>query len=1601
MVDDSGDLGVADGSVGSLHRDREIMTFSQVPGSPSFRSSATNAVAVIPLLSNDKDGNVASTHSARSFRDLFRAFDRYCQHIQKISPSTMDEKELLLIVPNASLTRPGDWRYDNTPFKFFHWGHGCQRLLVFDGRPEFSRVAHDRVINHALTRDWIDFTPSRRTAAVIGVLNLRDCVKADGEADQSILHRAEEELQNWSQRYSTPSYEVHAHGRGNERDNVVERLFVFDSFDEDCQGVDLSKTKFNTNILAFPPSDEAHSQMMDLHLNVVVNDLAVAIFQQIEKRIRDSDELKGTGDPNSYQRKNNRISRFLSSDPRGNEEPMSSTTNLSLSNITSVLNPDSGSANSSSSKGVFSQLGESVTKATSTSTRDPNKTVQQLLTPVDEVWDYSNLSSKDAETMKKREVGRREKFAADLCLLAGSPMDAYERYLKAAEMCKSKNPDPLWYAGAMEGCAAAHIAMAEAGGYNVDEYLENNFQLPDEIMALAVATIQDARKPSSNKQTLPKIVFTLCEEALNVLARHPTVSCFHAELLLKLVWYCSAGEECHMMCRWGEGDGCYGGDQSGPRRSEKHSVHKMAFGNMKTKEGENIIVSNTQQRLRKWCELMHRAVSTGALDSSSRVDVGSRCARLCIRGMEPTSWKGSRAPRIQLPRKAAFFSAVAAESISSGSGRFDQRARELWLLASNLYSNKGNKNEQGGSYGWATLRASILHGLSLHGRNLLSSEATEQLLKLLSEISPDNIEDADDVPIAGDRLADDGLAGTMDASQRSESGVLGDNISRFSQMKKAGFFSQISNNSSILNSGQSKWLGDDVIRPIQVPLVEASEISQLVLSLSCVWPNVNFEKCSLAQKLVIGHTFSLRKVLPALSFEESTFFSEMGKDNVPPPLFVSSATVEESEASKSLERIAGRKKSGAMSTFFNPYAQKKGGGKAMLVAEGEERFMSIAFGNLLAVPLEVPSCQMEFEHDEKWRILATSMSFVVPAKAKNFAVKFPFTAISRERAMENEGDRLDDSGGMDMFDKKEQNIFVMKGLNMTCLGRSSFVPIHENIDVAQSLLKMKSLPDPASAYPRLPKKKPKPDDEQVKLQFEVVPSQPRLVVSCASTGSFVEDENTISIYLSDGEVFMTEPFFLENHVSTNGSNYGMMERLQIIAIGLTGHREEMLFDTEPQEPKKEEKNRVRKPPESELKMKALCDELSLDGVNDAIQRREKGNKVTFQILAAHEFASQLAGGRNVRIRFRYRGKSPSEGTEIWRKREILLKIVRVKGPRISSLTFRPDLSWGCAYSELCVDLAQQNLGEAITPYERTEPKEDFDETSYVLERVGMDPGVHVCSRDVVVLISVANETNSTIVLSNRNGLVGGFEGSPMETITVSSGVSVRIPVVLPRIRRMDESGEPADVVAQLVAKTELQWKEVSSEFHEDTTGISSMESSGKKRVRQGRMRIPPNCLKEIVAEHPSFASRICEPPCDIILSLGGGQSESKAPACVQQGTPIDVFVEVLISNWVPEDVVEECSLTLEFCCARKEDGSSHSISSSMQQDYIWCGQIRKMMRACDEEKNHRARILILQPGHFVLSACAKIANDAENGAEEVWWAPVAENVVVQPASPDK
>ena len=151
---------------------------------------------------------------------------------------------------------------------------------------------------------------------------------------------------------------------------------------------------------------------------------------------------------------------------------------LNVNNLAAVVSADSQlAANASNSnKNRHPKDRESIQIKLNNAAKGSSSEAQ-LLTPLDDVWDYSELKPSDAQEMLRREVGRREKFAADLSLLAGSPLDAYERYMKAADLCKTSCPDPLWYASALEGCAAAHVAMVEAGGYNVDTYLESAFQV--------------------------------------------------------------------------------------------------------------------------------------------------------------------------------------------------------------------------------------------------------------------------------------------------------------------------------------------------------------------------------------------------------------------------------------------------------------------------------------------------------------------------------------------------------------------------------------------------------------------------------------------------------------------------------------------------------------------------------------------------------------------------------------------------------------------------------------------------------------------------------------------------------------------------------------------------------------------------------------------------------------------------------------------------------------------------------------------------------------------------------------------------------------------
>ena len=585
-----------------------------------------------------------------------------------------DPTTVCLVVPNSQLTRPGDWRYDSTPLRSYDWSSGCQRMRVFDGRVEGggSRMAHDRLHRNeegmagaAPSSSWADLAPSRGTVAVIGVLNVRDCRSTDD------LRRAEEELEQWTRRYAAGNTSAGSGsvggGSGGDDDisscGVVRRLFVFDSFDEHSQHVDLTTTTLGSNLVAFPPSDANHSHMMDLHLNVVVNDLAVAIFRNLESRIRSLVAPRKSGFFSGFG------GGHKAEEPSGPTSPglgLSAISNIMGGDITATGSESEDRANDDVSSsggsgggrlsglqklagGIASNIAAPKTTAPSVSGKGGAPVNAYLTTPLDTYIDPSKLSSKELDALAKRDAARREKLAADLSLLAGSPIDAYERYTHAAEMTKS-NQDPLWYAASLEGCAASFVAMADAGGHGVDDYLENNFQLPEDIMALALAAQAGSGDGSGRnkvtvdktKTTLPLAVFALTDEALSILSRHEQLGGLYAELLLRLTWYVAEVEEGHLRCRWGEGDECYGGDGGGQeggtssvmKRWQSTSVARLNLNSTLVGSRGALLGEESLERSQKFVGLLHRAVGAGALDPRTRSDVAATAARMCLVGVK-------------------------------------------------------------------------------------------------------------------------------------------------------------------------------------------------------------------------------------------------------------------------------------------------------------------------------------------------------------------------------------------------------------------------------------------------------------------------------------------------------------------------------------------------------------------------------------------------------------------------------------------------------------------------------------------------------------------------------------------------------------------------------------------------------------------------------------------------------------------------------------------------------------------------------------------------------------------------------------------------------
>jgi len=903
------------------------------------------------------------------------------------------------------------------------------------------------------------------------------------------------------------------------------------------------------------------------------------------------------------------------------------------------------------------------------------------------------------------------------------------------------------------------------------------------------------------------------------------------------------------------------------------------------------------------------------------------------------------------------------------------------MLSTQLYTKKRNPVDRGGDYGWAALRAITLNALSMQGSNALSLQAAEELLTLLSEISP--------------KVPDDGSSGEENTSQVSprvrresakastEHRIIGQSSGHGKPPSKVDvsepvatastFAKQLRDSFTTMTAGsviamESKWADNEAIKPLDVPLAQSSEAFASTQAMGCVWQGIDFDRCSSAQKKAIERIMKLRRALPTPSIDQKQ--SGRSVDTASLPLYVSSALNILPEPSLELENMKKAKKQdveskGAMATFYNPFDKRAVKEKITIIAAGEERAMSVEFNNRLAVPLTVQRCQLEFENEGTGQIKATPIAFTLPPKASAFAVHFPFSVLSSST----------ESG--------DETVFEVQGISLTLLGRVFFLPFASSEQAAREHSKLSKEQNQKLERPR----------------FEICSSQPRLQVHFTKSGAPVDPDKPVPVSLADGQLLPLPSLRLKNWPGPCGR--GALERLQILAVDLPGLPDHKLFDSEEDVPILGEEefthsliNDDKSPP---LKIQALAPSRKfLEEVND---NNCPGSLVTFQIGASHSMKRQLRKGAIIKIRFRYRGASTSI-SDFWRKREVLLRVVCIDGPRISSMDFRPDLEANSAYSDMCRSLSLRQTAELNIDTGSGNDSEDAALGNVPsLSRIGMDPGVNIASKEVTFVLTVANESTSEVTL-HREGApnVGGFPGSPLDTIQVHPGVSAKFPIVIPRIPRFKDDGSDVDLAKEVVELTKLRW-----ETHCGSASQIDGDDEGSSIKAKGSVRIPIKPLMQIIEEHPSFVSKICEPPCEILLYAGGKRQSaesSKTATAVQLGKATEISAQVTSASWVPSDVLWKCKLTLEFFCAR--DATSSGNDHDCGKDFVWCGKLRQEF-AMDgrESMKHRIKIAFVKPGTYSLSACARIRHEGKHAthgdAEEIWWAPVAATVLVEKA----
>jgi hypothetical protein len=502
-------------------------------------------------------------------------------------------------------------------------------------------------------------------------------------------------------------------------------------------------------------------------------------------------------------------------------------------------------------------------------------------------------------------------------------------------------------------------------------------------------------------------------------------------------------------------------------------------------------------------------------------------------------------------------------------------------------------------------------------------------------------------------------------------------------------------------------------------------------------------------------------------------------------------------------------------------------------------------------------------------------------------------------------------------------------------------------------------------------------------------------VYLAKTLAPVNADRPIHVNLVDGELYNLPTLVIKTYLGPSGR--GFLERLQIFSVDLPGLADKKIYDSDVESPL--EPDFIPRIDKDQPPMKLRC--LSPHILSDLNESGSSGSRVTIQAASSYKIRKQLPKGAAFKLRFRFRGV-PGTSNEYWRRRDVSFRVTCVKGPRISSMDFQPLLLPAAAYGDTCRALRTSTRERSFQDRAIEAKARDLEssENPHVdLHRIGMEGGIHVSSKNASFVLTVVNETSADLMLSKEDGsAVGGCQGFPMPTVLVHSGVSAKIPVVIPRIARTFSGSSADELVDKIIELTKLCW-----EVRSDTSTTDDVARPGASvdELAQGCLSVPRSCLMDIIERHPSFVAGVCDAPCDIELFVQGSSVAKVASVLIQTGRPLNLAIKVKMASWIPRNALDNCHTTFEFLCGRM--AVNGAAVQTAKRDFVWGGKPRQSfdLKEFGEKDALSARhleyngmIAFCADGEYALSACARFSY-AGSSQEEVWLSPTAAVITVE------